>query len=51
MDKCSYCETETQLYDSGRPICLGCADDLDKGQPPNTPKNVTADDGRSEAIK
>ena len=26
MARCAHCETETQLYNSGIPICLQCAD-------------------------
>jgi hypothetical protein len=25
MVKCSICETETQLYVAGNPLCVGCA--------------------------
>jgi hypothetical protein len=25
MAKCSICETETQLYVAGNPLCVGCA--------------------------
>jgi hypothetical protein len=41
MAKCKFCDTETQLYESGVPICIACADSLDRGQRPKpTPANT-----------
>lgn len=41
MDRCIYCGAETQLYDNGRPICLKCAADLEKGRKPATSQRRT----------
>ena len=32
MAKCVYCGAETQLYSSGVPVCLACAEDPDAGR-------------------
>ena len=39
MTECTYCKTETQLYDNGVPICLKCIEV--KRKPPNRDQIVT----------
>jgi len=34
MAECVYCRVETQLYDSGVPICVKCCDARTKRKPP-----------------
>jgi hypothetical protein len=29
MDKCAKCGAETQLYESGNPICVKCSEEID----------------------
>ncbi len=41
MELCAFCKTkETALYESGVPICLGCADARTKRKPPATEQDV-----------
>jgi len=32
MAECTYCKSETELYDGGSPICVQCADMSAEGQ-------------------
>jgi hypothetical protein len=35
MAKCAYCKADTELYDGGTPICVGCSEDREnKRKPP-----------------
>ena len=37
MAKCGYCEADTELYDGGIPICVGCSDRLESKRKPSLP--------------
>lgn len=32
MDNCRFCGAKTSLYDSGRPVCVKCLDDIEHGK-------------------
>ena len=35
MPDCTYCHSETELYDDGLPVCIECSDRLDSKPPSN----------------
>jgi hypothetical protein len=41
MAECAFCRAETQLYDSGSPICVACADAREsKRKPPRSTPQI-----------
>jgi len=40
MAQCAYCETETELHESGTPVCPRCSDARTKRKPPATTQQI-----------
>jgi len=40
MAECAYCKAETELYESGVPVCVKCADARTKRKPPATEQQI-----------
>ena len=50
MAKCSRCQSETELYNGGVPICLNCANEADatrKRQQPETSDRAAPKNGKA----
>ena len=40
MAQCAYCKTETELHESGTPVCPTCSDARTKRKPPATSQQI-----------
>ena len=46
MDKCTFCDADTELYVSGVPVCVACAEDAERRDRVLTARRLHSTDSR-----